>query len=122
MRDPVACLETALVAALKINLVSGQPVTVPEAGRVFWRIFSQLAETRTWHMNGPNPISYEEIRSFCILQRWSLKPHHVEILRAMDSAYLDHFYSKQKNKADGVKTIGKSSGEISPALFDAVFG
>ena len=122
MTDAAARLETALVTALQKNLVSGQAVTVPEAGRVFWQIFSALAETRTWHMSGPNAISYEEIRSFCTLQRWSLKPRHVEILRAMDSAYLEHFYSKQKNKADGVKTIGKASGDISPALFDAVFG
>lgn len=122
MSDPVARLETALVAALTKNLTSGQAVMVPEAGRVFWQLFSELAETRTWHMNGPNPISYEEIRSFCALQRWSLKPHHIQILRAMDSAYLEHVYSKQKQKADGVKTIGKASGDVSPALFDAVFG
>ena len=122
MHDAAARLSAALVAALKRNLETKQAVHIPDAGRVFWQIYSALAETRTWHMSGPNPISFEEIRSFCALQRWSLQPRHVEILRAMDSVYLEHVYSRQKKNDEGVKTIGKPTGELSPALFDAVFG
>lgn len=122
MHDAADRLEAALVAALKRNLETKQAVHIPDAGRVFWQIYSALAETRTWHMNGPNPISYEEIRSFCALQRWSLQPRHVEILRAMDGAYLEYVYSRQKKTDEGVKTIGKPTGDLSPALFDAVFG
>ncbi|GAA5664520.1 hypothetical protein Brsp07_03012 [Brucella sp. NBRC 14130] len=121
MHDAAARLKMALVAALKRNLETKQAVHIPDAGRVLWQIYSDLAETRTWHMNGPNPISYEEIRSFCALQRWSLQPRHVAILRAMDGAYLEYVYSRQKKKDEGVKTIGKPTGDLSPALFDAVF-
>nr|WP_196107483.1 MULTISPECIES: hypothetical protein [unclassified Ochrobactrum] len=113
-------LQKAMVAALKQALATSQSVIVPPGGSLLWNWFMDLNATRTWHMNGPNPISYADIEAYGRINRWSLAAHHVAILRAMDAAYVEDFYSKRVTDKEAVAP--KPSGEISADLFDAVFG
>ncbi len=113
-------LEKAMVAALKQALATSQSVIVPPGGSLLWSWFMDLNGARTWHMNGPNPISYIDIEAYGRIHRWNLSAHHVAILRAMDAAYVEDFYSKRTDK--GESTAPRPTGEISPDLFDAVFG
>lgn len=114
-------LENALVAALRVTLATSKSVRLPDAGRLIWEWFVDLTESRTYHANGPNPISYGEIADYARINQWNIQPRHVAIIRAMDAAYIADFYSKRERETSGVKTIKKPSGTITPDLFDAVF-
>lgn len=112
-------LEALLVKALKNRLENETILHVPEAGVLLWNIFTKLSATRTYHMSGPNPISYTEIAAFCNLTGQPLQPNHVEIIRALDDAWLEYSYSKI-NSEDKGKNV--PSGELTAEAFDAVFG
>ncbi|PWL18152.1 hypothetical protein DKP76_10560 [Falsochrobactrum shanghaiense] len=114
-------MEKAMVSALKQALASRKSVLVPPGGNLLWEWFMDLNAVRTWHMNGPNPISYADIVSYGQINRWSIQPHHVAILRAMDAAYVEYFYSQRENKSEE-NVSRQPTGELSADLFDAVFG
>jgi hypothetical protein len=109
-----------LAGAMKSYLSTGAKPIIPEAGALLWQIFAQIADSRTWHAAGPNPISYAEIEAWARLHRWPLQPHHVAALRALDNAFIEQTYAT-KLRGDG-KAIPRSSGQaVTPAAFDAVF-
>lgn len=110
-------LTELMVAALR-RQPSGSALAIPEAGHDLWRIFCELSASRTYHTAGPNPISYAEIDAYCRLFRWPLQPHHVDIIRALDAAYIEHAYDR--NTKPGQDMGGGHS--VTPALFDAMFG
>lgn len=113
-------LKRHLVAAVTASL-SGR-TTVPAGGELLWQWFIELGRARTYHASGPNPIAYAEISAWASLQRWPIAPRHVEILRAMDDAWLNAFYETRKRN-DGVKKLPqKSAHAISTETFDAIFG
>lgn len=115
-------LERHLVAALKAHLAGGPPL-VPEAGRLAWGWFLELSATRSWHASGPNPISFAEIDAWARLMRWPVEPRHVSLLRALDEAWLAHFYSKREKPPADVKVLPtRSEHAITPGLLDALFG
>ncbi|WP_102960210.1 phage tail assembly chaperone [Mangrovicella endophytica] len=112
-------LERQLVAAV----VSDRP-QVPEAGRLVWQWFGALHRRRSFGMTGPQPISHAEMEAFARVERLPLQPHHAQLLRAMDDAWLDHARDSLANRSaeDGVKTLPPASTHaISADLFDAVF-
>ncbi|GGA81167.1 hypothetical protein GCM10011491_05570 [Brucella endophytica] len=115
-------LEKTMVAALEQTLASNRPVIISPGGALFWEWFMDLSATRTWHMNGPNPISYTEIMGYSHINRWSIQPHHVAIIRAMDAAYIEHFYARQANVGKSDSAVPQPTGELTTELFDAVFG
>lgn len=102
---------TERLKAQMINAIHHGPEHVPEAGVILWHAFTALNRTRTTTGLAPNPITYTEIEAWSRLFRMPLQPHHVDILTAMDHAWL---------KGDDTKTAPKSP--ITPAAFDAVFG
>lgn len=116
-------LAKGLVASLRQSLSTGKAVSVPPGGSLIWEWFSDLSATRSWHMNGPNPISYAEIAAYGRLMGWSIRPHHVAILQAMDNAFLTDFFAKRERASTGKKKPPLfSTKDMNPALFDAVFG
>ena len=112
-------LKTQLVEALRKYMDTKRQPRVPEAGVLLWNIFMKLSATRTYHMAGATPISYTEIHSFSVLTGWPLQPHHVDIIRALDEAWLEHSYSEMTNKSNGMHM---TSGDLTPDAFDAIFG
>lgn len=107
----------AVTAALR-----GDRVKPPEAGLPLWNAFQRLNTTRTYHMAGPNPISFAEVDAYCRLMRQPLEPRHVEVLLAMDQVWLEHAYAKTRQPPEGVKTLpAVSNHPISAALLDTMF-
>ncbi len=104
-------LTEQLCAALRAHLDGGR-LRLPEAGAALWSAFCDLQRGRTWHENGPNPITWSDMAAWAQLTRRSLQPHHVETLRRMDEAFIDHVCRKRETP----------KSEITPAAFDALFG
>ncbi|MEF2074348.1 phage tail assembly chaperone [Consotaella aegiceratis] len=108
-------LERQLVAA-----VTNPRPHVPEAGRLLWQWFGELHEARGYGMVGPDPISHVEIEAWARLRRVQLQPHHVEIVRAMDAAWIE---AAHKRNDQGAPAVARTTDQqINPAAFDAVFG
>lgn len=115
-------LKKQLCTAVRESL-AGRQGRPPEAGRQLWDAFQGLSATRTYHPAGPNPIQPGEIAAWCRLMRLPLAPHHVDILLAMDQAWLDHAYAVTKKAPEGVKTLPPlSEHPLTLGAFDAVFG
>ncbi len=114
-------LEKHFVEALGKHLTSGEPPAVPDLGRDLWAIFIGVARSRTYHAAGPNPISYAEIEAYCRLYRWPLEPHHIDVLTAMDDAWLTHAYGQMKARQDGTSApVRLPAKALTADLFDAV--
>lgn len=112
-------LKQQLCAAVRASL-SGKPARHPEAGRELWNAFQRLSATRTYHPAGPNPIQPSEILAWCDLMRLPLAPHHVDIIMAMDRAFLDHVTSRAPA---GVKAMAPvSETPLTAGLLDAILG
>lgn len=113
-----------LINALKVSCETGRAPNIPEAGRDLWGIFVTLSRSRTYHMAGPNPVSFSEISEYARLQRWPLQPHHVDVITALDAAWLEYAFRSEAGKCSkGVKALPRHSGQaVNPSVFDAVFG
>lgn len=121
-------LKALLVSMLRRHLGGAKPA-VPEAGVLLWNLFMQISTSRTYHMAGPNPLSHAEIEAFCRLYRWPLQSHHLEVIRALDDAWLEHAYRKMEGgKGDGQQghtfdgRLYAAAQPMSAASFDAAFG
>lgn len=102
-------LSDQMVTALQAHMASGNP-RIPEAGRVLWQAFVALSRSRSYGGMGPNPISFGEMEAWCRLMRMPLEPHHVEIICALDQAWLRS------------EPPPKPRGGLTPGAFDAVVG
>jgi hypothetical protein len=91
---------------------------IAPAGHRLWRIFCALHAARGGGF-GPNPISYSEIDAWARLHREPVRPFEVNILGAMDRAYLEHV-AESRPQADGKRPV-QSSRPMTPELFDALF-
>ena len=111
-----------MLMALRQSLSGQSNVTVPAGGGLIWGWFIELSSARSWHMNGPNPITFIEIEAFSRLNLWDLKPHHISLIKAMDVVYIEHCLAAHKKGGNPNTASTKPSGKISAALFDAVFG
>jgi hypothetical protein len=104
-----------LVAALEKAMATNAPIRVPPGSELYIKWFFDLAQTRTGGMAGPNPITYAEMEAYFRLHRWPVGAQHIDLMVALDQAWLAHVRAKQGR--------GQASGQkVSPATFDAVFG
>lgn len=110
-------LSKLLCKALKTWLETQKRPILPAGGDLLWRWFADLHSARSYGMVGPNPVGFTEIHAYLQVMRIPAEPHHVEILRAMDSEYLAFAYSKA-----GGKQGRQPSGDLTAAGFDALFG
>lgn len=121
-------LKYLLTEELRRNLVEGDRPRIPAGGDLLWRWFLDLSRSRTLHENGPNPISFGEIRAYAALHRWEMRPVHVDILFALDGVFLDVCHERVRvarsaSTADGTKVLPpRSNHKVTPAAFDAMFG
>lgn len=111
--DAIGRLRAQLVAALEHHLFTGRAARPPVAGVVLWEAFAALCAGRVYGDVGPGPISMGEVEAYTRLMRVELPPHHVQILRAMDAAWLKWARTPEKDRP---------AGEMTGAAFDAVFG
>lgn len=61
-----------------------------------WSIFLELCATRTWHAGGPNPITHQEILSWCVLTDTALDAWELDLVRQLDVTWLNA-QTKSKN-------------------------
>ena len=114
-------LEKLLTERLRSHLAGARP-RVPEPGLLLWSMFSDLNVSRSYNGPSPQPISHAEIEAWARLNRWSLEPHHVAILKALDGVWLDHAVERSgKTPTAGVINT-RHAQPITAAAFDAVFG
>lgn len=111
-------LGTGLTAILQGK---SAPAMNPEAGRLAWGWFVDLHQTRTHGFAGPNPISFAEIEAYARLHRWPLAARHIDLIIALDRAYLAHANHSSHLTGGNPQPRG-SEQKLSPAAFDAVFG
>lgn len=110
-------LQAQLCAALTAHQKGGK-ARPPEAGIQLWNAFQHISATRTYNAVGPNPISYCEIEAWARLSRTPLAPQHVQILIAMDGAWLEQAYARNKIP-EGTKALPPVSAQpLTAALFD----
>lgn len=105
--------------------LSGRPPNLPAGSAVLWRAFAELSSARGMDATGPASITFSEIEAWCRLSRTPLAPHHVETIRAMDAAFIEHFATAAKGEttAGGARKLPQRSKQaLSPALFDAALG
>lgn len=119
----MADIQRLLCEAVRQVAVHGRKVTIPAGGDLLWRWFCDLSRTRTYSMNGPNPVSFSEIEAYARLYQLPIEPRHVASLRAMDETFLDCSYQKREQAPEGVKTLPpKSHHAMTAGMFDAIFG
>ncbi|MGY6410047.1 MAG: phage tail assembly chaperone [Alkalilacustris sp.] len=114
-------LQERLCAALRAYLQGDRP-QMPDGTGLLWEAFLDLSLARTYHAQGPNPISFIEIEAWARLTRTPLQPHHVRIIRAMDVTFMEHFAADRRAGApEGARALPRgSSHALTPALFDAL--
>jgi hypothetical protein len=91
---------------------------LPMAGLRVWNAFLDLNATRGSNGFGANPIAASEIESWSRLRREPVRPFELDMLRALDVAFLKAA-SEKTGKADEPKV---STRKMTVALFDALFG
>jgi hypothetical protein len=94
--------------------LSGARARVAEPDELVWTIFVELSRTRTYSGAGPNPITFAEIEASCRLMRWPLEPHHIGLIRALDSEWM-------RVQQSGSMPLRSSAHGMTVAAFDAMF-
>lgn len=105
-------LERFMCDALRRHRTTGQHPIIPLAGVPLWQIFAALSPGRGWHNNGPQPLSVREIREQGALAGFPLELRHVEVIQALDRAWLEL-------EAGG--GAARPMAELTPEIFDAMF-
>lgn len=112
-----------MVAALKDQLATGQRAAIPAGGDLLWQWFKDLSSTRTAHAAGANPIAFTEIRAYFRLRGIDPSQRHLDILLAMDAAFLAHVHHASQPLPEGVKALPPiSKRPLSAGLFDSMLG
>ncbi len=106
-------LQAQLVAAIKAHVLRNAPPRPPVAGVHLWRCFVYLSARRRVQDGRGLPISPVEIEAAARLKGWFLTARHVEMIEAMDLAFL---------KAEAVPKEQRVQGPLTAALFDRALG
>lgn len=114
-------LERILCACVQAQLDSKKP-RAPDTGSGLLTVFGQLSGTRSWHANGPNPITFTEIDAYCRLMSLPLRPEHVAIIQSLDNVWTSDFYGKRDQARRKIAAPMVSSTPLSAGLFDAMTG
>lgn len=69
----------------------------PDAASHLWYTFIELHDGRTYGMSGPNPISYDIIKSWSEINDIELSPWEVDIIKSLDNLWL----KTMNEEADG---------------------
>lgn len=113
-------LKAQLVDAVKSRVEGDRHPALPEAGVMLWNIFGSLAAQRSYHAAGPNPISFAEMLAWSNVFRTPLEPHHVEILVAMDQAWIEAVNARNHRAAGGEASAPRGH-KLTADVFDQLF-
>jgi len=72
--------------------------TIPFYLEHIWEWFWQISRGRSGGLSGPNPLTWQDIKSWKDLLEIQIRPIEIEILYEIDSVYLKFISDKQKTK------------------------
>lgn len=108
-----------LCAAMRDRL-AGKKVRMPEAAGPILEAFGALSRCRSYNSVGPNPITWEALAAWSQMMRTPIKPHHADLIMALDAVWIEDAYRKDKQTAAAMPPV--SDRPMQPQLFDALFG
>lgn len=73
---------------LGIELPETDGQDIPEGGEFLWETFWDLSLSRGNNGFSENPLSWQELHAFAVLNGLDLSPYQAATLRSMDRAYL----------------------------------
>jgi hypothetical protein len=100
-----------------VDAAAGRRRLPPEAGNLVLSWFLELHARRGHGLAGPCPITHQDIAAWAALRRIPIEPRHVELLCAVDDAWL-----RRVAFPDGGASRRTASQPITAEAFDAVFG
>jgi len=68
---------------------------IPDGASHVWQWFLELNAARTGNGYGPNPITYSEIRAWMVLKGVAVRAFEVDLIRALDTAYLEAYAERE---------------------------
>lgn len=71
---------------------------VPACLEHVWHWFHDLHSTRRAGFSGPDPLSFSEIQAWMNLTGTIVRPYEVQIIKALDNAFLKHMQKQQQKK------------------------
>lgn len=71
---------------------------IPDDGDYLWDAFWSLSRRRQQGFNGPQPLSFSEVGYWLALKREQLSPPEVDILIAMDDAFLSSIEQEREDQ------------------------
>ncbi|MEM6381989.1 MAG: hypothetical protein AAF739_04885 [Pseudomonadota bacterium] len=108
------CRKGNLFATVPEHVATQKPVRVPEARKLFWAMFKELSNAPSDGRMRPNSIQFCETEAWARLKRWPLKPHRVDLIIALDAAWLEAV-----NSRGGDKPLPDAAPEALDAMFEA---
>ena len=118
----MARLEKVLCATLEA-LLAGRKSRLPDAGLDILDAFLALHRARTYHANGPNPITWEAMAAWSQMMRRPLPPHHARIIMALDNVWMKDAARRMGTQETGRQAAPMvSATPLSAGLFDAMTG
>lgn len=105
-------LKAQLVVALRDHLRGRRPAP-PFAGVALWQAFAALSDARRWSDGMPDPLQASEVEAWARLTGAALPRHHVQIIAALDAAWLEWMRTPEAERV---------AGPMTGAVFDAMFG
>lgn len=76
---------------------------IPACLEHIWQWFWQLHSTRQSGMNGPLPLSYQEIKAWLELTGQAIYSSEIQIIRQLDNVYLNFSHKKAREKRNKSK-------------------
>lgn len=111
--DAIARLRRQLVAVVNAWCDTGKALPLPLAGVPIFAAFADLSRARRWSEVGPDPLQWSEIAAWAARPGRHLPPHHLDMIRALDAAWLE---GQRKPQGEAV------AGPLTAAAFDAAIG
>ena len=111
--DAIARLRRQLCGIVSTWFETGQAMPPPLAGVPIFAAFVDLSQARRWTEAGPEALQLSEIAAWARLTGRHVPPHHLDMIRAMDAAWLE---GQRKGAQEA------PAGALTAAAFDAGFG
>jgi len=86
-----------------------------------WHWFNELTDWREQGF-GVGPVSHQEIIAWATLNRFKPQPCEVSVLRALDRVFRKYHNDKNDPSGGASSSSPVSSREMTPELFDSLFG
>lgn len=85
---------------LRVRFKELEPVKLVSGSERLLAIWNQLDDTRPRTDGFPLAITYQEIKAYCELTDQKLNTFEIQVLRAVDDAFLDESYKIKRERQE----------------------